>query len=122
MILFWVSMLSIGFVAAKASYELIQTSNGQSIDGDVIHSNQHLVYLICIIMYETINVLSYGVVYSLVQSYEDLLSTHITEHIQWLLFIRIQFLNLIFLLIINHFKQERTNTVSTVHRLDIFKF
>lgn len=113
MILFWISMISMGFVIIKAGLEIVQTSRTGEVEKSEIHANQHMVYLLTISLYEVVNTITYICA---------IFDMEPITNVQWLLFIKINFLNLIFLLIINHFKQERLKKVGTLALFDIFKF
>lgn len=105
------------FVVIKSICELyknaVSSNKDQPVYGSFIHSNQHMVFLIAIIIFQLINIFTYimFIAHYDYRPQED-----------FLLWFKIAFLNIIFLLFINHFKQERLNKTETINFIDIFKF
>jgi len=117
MILFILQVIFIIFVVVKAVVELCRNNqfalNKNPVYGSYTHSNQHMVFIIAIVIYQVSNLFTYLM---FISHYEYKASE------DFLLWIKISFLNIIFLLFINHFKQERLNKTETFKLMDIFKF
>lgn len=105
------------FVVVKAICELyknnLSAGIGKPVYGSYTHSNQHMVFLISIVIFQIINVFTYIM---FVAHYD-----YVPQE-DFLLWFKIGFLNVIFLLFINHFKQERLGKTETLNFIDIFKF
>lgn len=105
------------FVIIKAICELyknaLSSNKDKPVYGSFIHSNQHMVFLITIIIFQVMNIYTYMM---FVGQY------NYSGSQDALLWIKVSFLNIIFLLFIHHFKQERLNKTEIINFIDIFKF
>ena len=106
------------YLLIKAGCELrlngIYADNDQPVYGSHIHSNQHMVLLVFIIVYSIINILASIFFYYIMEG--------ISETVHIYLSVKFSLLNVGWLIAINHFKQERTNETKSVTILDLFKF
>lgn len=117
MILYFLQVFFMLYVIVKGAKELCLNNQaaekGKPVYKSFIHANQHMVYLIAIIIYQIINIFTYSM---FVSNYNYRAEEDI------ILWIKISFLNFIFLLMIHHFKQERLDKTETINLIDIFKF
>lgn len=118
MILFILMIMFMLFVMTKAIHELIKnnrdTNNGMTVFGSFMHSNQHMTYLIGLIIYQWINILTYSIFYASL-----CLRNNFTHSVLW---INLVGLNLMFLMFIDHFKQEREDRIRKTFGKDLFNF
>ncbi len=102
MIFFITQIIIIIYITLKAICELVRnnldTNKGKAVYDSFTHSNQHMVYLMAIILYQVVNLGTYIMFYS----HADWM--HEEHSILWL---KMTLLNVIWLLVINHFQQER---------------
>jgi len=114
-----IGSLSIAFtlyVMVKSFIELYyngkHSSEGNPVYGSVVHSNQHMVLLLFIIVYLITNIFA---------SIYFHFMADMSRGIEFYLLSKFTFLNLGLLLVINHFKQERKDSVKVIPLSDIFK-
>ena len=105
------------YIILKSCWELY--ANNKTIEdrggvyGSIVHSYQHMAALVGIIFYNAFDIFSYI-------WFEDL--TEWTHGDYSVLFFNITFLNIVWLIIIDHFKQERLSISEPINFIDIFKF
>lgn len=102
------------FVIVKGAIEFRKNckhvDNG-GVYGNVLHSNQHMISLVAIIFYNILNLISF--VY-----YEDALFTSKGDF--GLMVFKLIFLDFVWLVVINHFIQQRTNRTRPIQIKDLF--
>ena len=102
------------FVIVKGAIEFRKNckhmDNG-GVYGNVLHSNQHMIALFAIIFYNMMNLTSF--IY-----YEDALLTSKTDF--GLMVFKLLFLDFVWLVVIDHFIQERTNRTRPIQLKDLF--
>jgi len=105
------------YIILKAIWEL--WLNQKTIIGEtgvyssIVHAYQHMAALVGIICYNIFDLFSY--VY-----FEDLVAYSDGDYTVF--FFNILFMNIVWLIIIDHFKQERIGVVKSINFMDIFKF
>ena len=118
MIFFITQLIIITYITVKAICELLRnnldTNLAKPVYCSFLHSNQHMTYLIAIIMYQLINTGTY-IMFFAHETLED-------AHIHSLLWLKMSVLNVIWLLVIDHFKQERTGVTKITKLKELIKF
>lgn len=114
LILFHIAELLTLFVIIKAAVEFVKncrhTKNG-GVYGNIIHSTQHLVALVGILTYNIANLIFY--IY-----YQDQLLLSISDF--GIMIIKLVFLDIVWLILIEHFVQERQGRTRPIHFTDLF--
>lgn len=117
MILYLVQILFFIFIAVKSYYEIklndIAVKEGKPVYESVVHVNQHILMLIFIIVYSIINIL----IYSLLLFQEDMLF-----QVSVFLFFKYSLLNLGWLILISHIRQERLDKVREFSFWELFRW
>ncbi len=114
LILFHIAEILTLFVIIKAAVEFVKncrhTKNG-GVYGNIIHSTQHLVALVGILTYNTVNLISY--IY-----YQDQLLSSISDF--GIMITKLVFLDMVWLILIEHFVQERQGRTRPVRFKELF--
>jgi hypothetical protein len=105
------------FVIVKAVYEFYMNNKllvkEKGIYGSIEHSYQHMAALIGIITYNIFDIMSF--IY-----FEDVMNEVITDYS--ISFFNIMYINIVWLIMIDHFKQERKGKTKVINIKDLFKF
>lgn len=111
-------MILMLFVFIKATCELVRnnisTNKKKPVYDSFMHSNQHMTYLLGLMIYKIIHSVSYFLLFE-----NGFLDDKFVHSITWL---NSGILNILFLLMIDHFKQERQGRTRRTKISDIFKF
>ena len=134
MILYAITMLLLVYVFVKTIKEGVLndkwSDDGNPVYGEEIHSTQHKVMLLFILVYTIITMLAYtyfSIFFEpMVDHYikpEHLQDFHkIMEGVIYYMSVKFFFLSYGWLVVINHFKQERLANTETVDFFNIIKF
>ena len=117
MILLVLTIISLCYVLCQGIKELrlngIAADLGKPVYNSQVHSNQHMVMLLFIIFYTIVNVMAAGYFLSVL---------NVEFNIKLYIFLKFNILNIIWLIAIGHFKQERLNKTKPVTFKNWFKF
>ena len=101
------------YVMVKAIYEIYKTWKADKIDGSRLHTNQHIAALLVILFYSGYDVFSF-------LWFEHIMNDSTADYT--ISFFNMFFSNLMMLLMIDHFKQERVGEITKSTWWDLFKF
>ena len=134
MILYAATMLLLGYVIVKTIHEGYLndkwSEDGNPVYGEEIHSTQHKIMLLFILIYTIITMLAYSYFTicfeSTIEHYlkpEYVEAFHVLmQGVIYYMSVKFLFLSYGWLVVINHFKQERLASTKPVDFMDIIKF